>query len=266
MSKLKRRLAGVGTGLLAGYLLGKSGFGSKPAKGATKKTITSKSKIVKDPTTEGLRITRSKPFESQEMGPTSQDRSVSFDSPTEATYIAMPRTPVGFEYEQGIEGTFGPMAKDGKFINQRKMTQDEIDAMEEYFRPFKPQPPLPEGSVTSDTKKKDKFMRGGKVKKAKIGMFGKVETKSAAVDKETGDRMTLEDMIAAGNIVGTISPYLKKRDKDRLNKDIEKAQKNFYKERNKDLTATEGSFMRGGSVVARGDKFSRNRSRPTKLS
>jgi len=220
MSKLKRRLAGVGTGLLAGYLLGKSGFGSKPAKGATKKTITSKSKIVKDPTTEGLRITRSKPFESQEMGPTSQDRSVSFDSPTEATYTMPTNQPVGFEYEQGIEGTFGPMAKKGKFI----------------------------------------------VKKAKIGMFGKVETKSAAVDKETGDRMTLEDMIAAGNIAGTISPYLKKRDKDRLNKDIEKAQKNFYKERNKDLTATEGSFMHGGSVVARGDKFSRNRSRPTKLS
>jgi len=261
MSKLKRRLAGVGTGLLAGYLLGKSGFGSKPAKGATKKTITSKSKIVKDPTTEGLRITRSKPFESQEMGPTSQDRSVSFDSPTEATYTMPTNRPVGFEYEQGIEGTFGPMAKDGKFINQRKMTQDEIDAMEEYFRPFKPQPPLPEGSVTSDTKKKDKFMRGGKVKKAKIGMFGRVETRSAAVDKETGDRITEED------IKGARAPYLKKRNKDRLtNKDLEEAQKNFYKERNKDLPGTEGSFMHGGSVVARGDKFSRNRSRPTKLS
>jgi len=212
MSKLKRRLAGVGTGLLAGYLLGKSGFGSKPAKGATKKTIRSKSKIVKDPTTEGLRITRSKPFESQEMGPTSQDRSVSFDSPTEATYTMPTNQPVGFEYEQGIEGTFGPMAKKGKFI---------------------------------------------KVKKAEEG---KIITRGK-------DRLTEKDLEIAGDIEGARAPYLKKRDKDRLTtKDLEEAQRNFYKERNKNLPGTEGSFMRGGSVVARGDKFSRNRSRPTKLS
>jgi len=220
MSKLKRRLAGVGTGLLAGYLLGKSGFGSKPAKGATKKTITSKSKIVKDPTTEGLRITRSKPFEAEDTAdPTATGLRITRSRPFEAEDVAMPRTPVGFEYEQGIEGTFGPMAKKGKFI----------------------------------------------VKKAKIGLFGRVP-KQVADDKDRLTNTDIEDMIAAGNFAGTISPYLKKRDRDRLNKDIEEAQKNFYKKRNKDLTATEGSFMRGGSVVARGDKFSRNRSRPTKLS
>jgi len=223
MSKLKRRLAGVGTGLLAGYLLGKSGFGSKPAKGATKKTPTSqikktpKSKIVKDPTTEGLRITRSRPFEAEDTAdPTATGLAITRSRPFEAEDVAMPRTPVGFEYEQGIEGTFGPMAKKGKFI----------------------------------------------VKKAKIGMFGEVrESESFPKYKGKGDRITEEDIKRARAL------YLKKRDKDRLtDKDIEEAQKNFYKERNKDLPATEGSFMRGGSVVARGDKFSRNRSRPTKLS
>jgi len=224
MSKLKKLIKRVGTGAGVGFLTGlaMSGYGkSQASKKAPTSQIkkTPKSKIVKDPTTEGLRITRSKPFEAEDTAdPTATGLRITRSRPFEAEDVAMPRTPVGFEYEQGIEGTFGPMAKKGKFI----------------------------------------------VKKAKIGLFGKVPRQE--VDNETGGRMTLEDMIAAGNFAGTTSPYLKKRDKDRLNMKLEKAQKNFYKERNKDLTATEGSFMSGGSVVARGDKFSRNRSRPTKLS
>jgi len=223
MSKLKKLIKRVGTGAGVGFLTGlaMSGYGKSQAtkKPSVKIKKTPTSKVVKDPTTEGLRITRSKPFEAEDTAdPTATGLRITRSRPFEAEDVAMPRTPVGFEYEQGIEGTFGPMAKKGKFI----------------------------------------------VKKAKIGLFGKVPRQE--VDNETGGRMTLEDMIAAGNFAGTTSPYLKKRDKDRLNMKLEKAQKNFYKERNKDLTATEGSFMSGGSVVARGDKFSRNRSRPTKLS
>jgi len=78
------------------------------------------------------------------------------------------------------------------------------------------------------TETEGSFMGGGKVKKAKIGMFGKVGT---------------------NDVEGARAPYLKKRDKDRLtNKDIEEAQRNFYKERNKDLPGTEGSFMGGGMM------------------
>jgi len=218
MSKLKKLIKGIGAGAGVGFLAGlaMSGYGkSQASKKAPTSSISKKpkSKIVKDPTTEGLRITRSKPFAAEDTAdPTASGLAITRSRPFAAEDVAMPRTPVGFEYEQGIEGTFGPMAKKGKFI---------------------------------------------KVKKAEEG---KIIT--------TGrDRLTGKDIEIAGDIEGARAPYLKKRDKDRLtNKDLEKAQKDFYKQRNKELPGTEGSFMGGGSVVARGDKFSRNRSRPTKLS
>jgi len=229
MSKLKKLIKGVGAGAGVGLLAGlaMSGYGKSQA---TKKPSL---KIKKTPKSDKktFSLTRrkgdtfgadtaqdyeaSRPFDTFGAG-TAQDYAA---SRPKDTFASDTPKPVGFEYEQGIEGTFGPMAKKGKFI----------------------------------------------VKKAKIGLFGRVP-KQVADDKDRLTNTDIEDMIAAGNFAGTISPYLKKRDRDRLNKDIEEAQKNFYKKRNKDLTATEGSFMRGGSVVARGDKFSRNRSRPTKLS
>ena len=75
--------------------------------------------------------------------------------------------------------------------------------------------------------KKGKFI----VKKAKYGMFGEKE-------KETKDRVTKADV---------------KNAEAALRKGLPKP----------DITSTEGSFVRGGSVVARGNKLAR--SKPTKL-
>jgi hypothetical protein len=68
-------------------------------------------------------------------------------------------------------------------------------------------------------------------------MFGKV-SKSVAVNKDTGDRLTKADI---------------KNAEAALKKGLPKP----------DITSTEGSFVRGGSVVARGNKLAR--SKPTKL-
>ena len=104
--------------------------------------------------------------------------------------------------------------------------------------------------------KKGKFI----VKKAKLGMFGKV-SKSVAVNKDTGDRITEEDIKAS------TAPYVVAQNKkgDRLTKaDIKNAEAALKKGLPKpDITSTEGSFVRGGSVVARGNKLAR--SKPTKL-
>jgi hypothetical protein len=104
--------------------------------------------------------------------------------------------------------------------------------------------------------KKGKFI----VKKAKLGMFGKV-SKSVAVNKDTGDRITEEDIKAS------TAPYVVAQNKkgDRLTKaDIKNAETALKKGLPKpDITSTEGSFVRGGSVVARGNKLAR--SKPTKL-
>lgn len=93
--------------------------------------------------------------------------------------------------------------------------------------------------------KKGKFI----VKKAKLGMFGKAETKSE------------ED------IEKSRAPYLAAKNKmgDRLTKaDIKDAESALKKGFPKpDITGTEGSFVRGGSVIARGNKLAR--SKPTKL-
>ena len=57
------------------------------------------------------------------------------------------------------------MAKDK--LNQRKPTQEELDAMDNYGKPFKPQPSLP-----SDAMEKKK--KGGQTKVAKVMKeFGK---------------------------------------------------------------------------------------------
>jgi hypothetical protein len=74
------------------------------------------------------------------------------------------------------------------------------------------------------------------VKKAKLGMFGKVDKDSEQNKK--GDRLTKADI---------------KNAEAALKKGLPKP----------DITSTEGSFVRGGSVVARGNKLAR--SKPTKL-
>ena len=106
--------------------------------------------------------------------------------------------------------------------------------------------------------KKGKFI----VKKAKLGMFGKVsKSESFPEYKGTGDRFTEEDIKAS------VAKYLAAKDKkgDRLTKaDIKNAEAALKKGLPKpDITSTEGSFVRGGSVVARGNKLAR--SKPTKL-
>jgi hypothetical protein len=73
------------------------------------------------------------------------------------------------------------------------------------------------------------------VKKAKLGMFGKVDKDS---ENKKGDRLTKADI---------------KNAEAALKKGLPKP----------DITSTEGSFVRGGSVVARGNKLAR--SKPTKL-
>jgi hypothetical protein len=105
--------------------------------------------------------------------------------------------------------------------------------------------------------KKGKFI----VKKAKLGMFGKVETELFPENRGTGERITEED------IKESLAPYLAAKNKmgDRLTKsDIRYAKDALKRGYPKpDITATEGSFVRGGSVIARGNKLAR--SKPTKL-
>jgi hypothetical protein len=89
------------------------------------------------------------------------------------------------------------------------------------------------------------------VKKAKLGMFGKVDKDSESFPEYKGKG---EPYVVAQNKKG-----------DRLTKaDIKNAEAALKKGLPKpDITSTEGSFVRGGSVVARGNKLAR--SKPTKL-
>lgn len=248
MSKLKKLIKGVGAGAGVGFLTGlaMSGYGkSQASKKAPTSQIkkTPKSKVVKDPTTEGLRITRSKPFEAEDTAdPTATGLGITRSRPFEAEDVAMPRTPVGFEYEQGIEGTFGPMAKKGKFIKTKKavvgLFARGVGKGAEFIKRSKMLGTLSAARRTIDD-------APSSIKRA---------SEPASKLKRVGDIALGSGLTSAG--YGYVGSEIEERDR----------KKGRQEKETKERTATEGSFMSGGSVIARGDKFSRNRSRPTKLS
>ena len=232
--KLKRAAtvaAGIGAAYLASQALGKKKPTTAEAKGlkitrAKKFGESDEGQMARLDAAQqrGLDITRSKPFAMS-------------DDASPATYENVPgtkflSTPGGFTVGAKGSGTSASPVDESDYMSQN-----------EGFGPMA---------------KKGKFI----VKKAKLGMFGKVsKSESFPEYKGTGDRFTEEDIKAS------VAPYLAAKNKkgDRLTKaDIKNAEAALKKGLPKpDITSTEGSFVSGGSVIARGNKLAR--SKPTKL-
>ena len=215
-SKKLKRAAKVAAGIGAAYLASQALSKKKPTSAEAK----------------GLKITRAKKFGESDEGQmarldAAQQRGLDItrSKPFEASDEASPATYQNVPLSKFLTTPGGISTRTPEQVNE------QMDA----FGPMA---------------KKGKFI----VKKAKLGMFGKVE-------KKTSDRITEEDIKAS------VAPYLAAKDKkgDRLTKaDIKNAEAALKKGLPKpDITSTEGSFVRGGSVVARGNKLAR--SKPTKL-
>lgn len=217
--------AGIGAAYLASQALGKK---KKP-------TVPSNIRIAKQ---EG------KEAAFNQMDPTKEGQRIrdTFESDTAATYENVPAskfltTPGGFSTrtpEQVMEQmeAFGPGAKKGKFISKNgKKAKDmskEHEDMESEAEERKEYEMEEKGYKETSSGKMKKMASGGESKAAYL----------AARNKKNSDRLTLSDI-----------------------RDAENALKRGYPK--PDVTATEGSFVRGGSVIARGNKLAR--SKPTKL-